>query len=713
MSDFIAKTEIGRNHEDKAQEQFGLKLGLVVRIDEINMKVDLKIMSGGGEAMEVDLTQAMAGPRSFWGGIPEKGSICIIGYRKKSKQIAQAMILGYIPTGVRAGLKMDPISPVNPAEVDPADAEETKDFFGPTIRHRRLKLSPGDVGGLSSSGSEFAMGRDVRLINRAGDSVELRDADRTLITSTVHRLDSTAGVFEINGPIRRGGMYLPSDVTKDGSLVAGYKGNDVLTNSGPGGVSGGYKFAGPDGKVLEFFNNVTEFPPVTYTNGRRVFYPATNVAVNFEDPESGGASAYTEHRMEIAHTTDCTQEVREEIDGFQLDRNRIFIEQVYGTIVGNDTYSTEGLRQYGKLLKPIIFDDLFQLSPGKFRFEEIPRGPHEPDLERDTTTGAYLFKVKTLRKDKNTEYAHAVSKQGKVFLNIPGSTIERYPCGAKNVSAEVNLEGALKLFIGAETSRNASVILKMVGGITGEIGHLTNGKAVDVKLGSSIDFECAGTNDEDNMAYRATINGNSSSVTTGEIVVQGQSSISHTASGAYNVRADAINHSGTNGITGNYGGMNLMSTSTAQFHYAQAVLETIVSVGYTRTILVGALTDTILLGPRTYLTGIGAVTWISPLGAYSTLVGAGVYSVTVGLGAIVQSVGGLMSMNALIMALTSAGPLSLTSASIITIAAPTVMIGPGPLHGVVRGKPLLPPNLPSRCPASGEVIPGSLAVLSA
>lgn len=697
----FARTEIGRNAEDKFQEPFGMKVALVTRVDEINLKVDLKILTGGGEASEVDISQALCGPRSFWGGIPERGALCIIAYRKKSKQIAQPVILGFLPIGARAGLRFDPISPIDPGEIDEEDADSVDDFFGPTIRYRRLKLRPGDVGGLSSSGAEFVMSRDVRLTNRAGDAVELRDSDRTLITQAIHRVDSVSGVFALAGPIRRGAMFLPTDIAVDGTLREGYLGKDVLTNTGPGLKGGTYKFAGPDGKLLSFFQNEEEFPPVMYTNGRRVFYPATNVATNFEDPDqSFGALAYTEHRLEISHTTDATQEIREEIDGFQIDRNRIFIEQVFGTLVGNDTSATDGMRQYGRLLKPVVFDDLFQGGPGKFRLEAIPRAPHETDVERDTTTGAYLFRIKPpARKDKDTEYGFSVSKQGKVFFNIPGSTVERYPTGAKNVSVEGNIEGAIKLFVGAETSRNASLIINAVGGITGRIGHLDNGKAIDVKFGSSIDMECTGTNDEDNMAYRATINGNESKVVTGDSVQNTQGAISHTANGGYSVRADAINHSATNGLNANYGGISIMSTAKSQYNYSQMVLENIVTQGRTTTIMAGALTDTILVGARTYTTTAGAVSWISPAGAYSITVGAGVYSVTVGGGAIQMTAGAAVSMTAgAVMALTAAAAMNLTAGAAISLVSPQVLVGgPSAVLGVARGLPMMPPGVPSLC----------------
>lgn len=700
------KNPIGHDPQRKftdTGDPFGLKVGLVTRVDEINLKVDLKIITGGGEQAEVDITQSLYGPRSFWGGIPEVGALCLVGYRKKSKQIAQAVLLGFLPLGARPGLRFDPISPVDPSDIDPEDASAVNSTFGKITRYKRLKLRPGDVGGMSASGAEFSLTKDVKLYNRAGDGIELRDVDRTLITQAIHRVDSTSGVYELTGPVRRSAMFLPTDIVdKDGKLLtetSRYYGRDILSAAGPGQIAGAYKFANAEGKLLGFFSQTDEFPPVTYSNGKRAFYPATNVAVNIEDPEAAlGALAYTERRVQISHTTDLTQEVREEIDGFAMDRPRVFIEQVMGTTVGNDPFSSDGLRQYGRLLKPAIFDDLFQSSIGKFRMQEVPRAPHETDLEKDTTTGAYLFRIKPPnRQDVDTEYGFAVSKQGKVFVNIPGSAVERYPSGSKNVSVEANFEGALKAFIGMETTRRASLILDMLGGAIINMGHLDNGKAMEINYGSSVDATYSGVNDEDNVALRTTVNGNESKVITGDSIHNALGAITHTANGGYTVNADAISHSASNGISGNYGSISMLSSGRSQYNYAQLVLENIATQGKISSILAGVLVDNVVAGARTYNTLAGATVWNSPAGAYAINVGAGAYTVTVGGGAIQMTAGAAVSMTAgAVMSLVAGAALNLTAAAAISLISTQILLGgPPAVLGVCRGIPMMPPGVPS------------------
>ena len=68
---------------DFANNDFtGLKAGIITRVDELHLKADVKVISGSEVRFELDLIQPMAGPSSFFGGIPEVGSVVVIGYRK-------------------------------------------------------------------------------------------------------------------------------------------------------------------------------------------------------------------------------------------------------------------------------------------------------------------------------------------------------------------------------------------------------------------------------------------------------------------------------------------------------------------------------------------------------------------------------------------------------------------------------------------------------
>src|SRR5690606_10277578 len=80
----------------------GLKVRIITRLDEINMKAHVRVLAGGGERFEVAFLQALAGPRSFWGGVPEENSLVLVGYRRRHKNLQEAIILGYFSVANRS-----------------------------------------------------------------------------------------------------------------------------------------------------------------------------------------------------------------------------------------------------------------------------------------------------------------------------------------------------------------------------------------------------------------------------------------------------------------------------------------------------------------------------------------------------------------------------------------------------------------------------------
>jgi len=293
---------------DGGDSPYGLKVALVTRVDEINMKADLKIMTAGVSRFEIDLTQGMAGPRSFWGGVPEENSLVIVGYRRIGGKIYDASILGYIPVGNRSGLRFDPWAQDDPSKIEGADAQKYEALFGGSRRYKRLILRPGDVGGMSSAGSELVLSKDARITNRGGESIELRDADRTMAVEARHKVEAINGVRRISGPARRSTFYLPDDVTTDDGRTLktqkeGYFGRDELESAGPGDDGADSKWVSEDGVLNDLFNDSTTFPHVRYANGRKVFYVGTKPSVITEDPDAG-ARTFVEDRMEMDHTTD-------------------------------------------------------------------------------------------------------------------------------------------------------------------------------------------------------------------------------------------------------------------------------------------------------------------------------------------------------------------------------------------------------------------------
>lgn len=749
-------------------EPFGLKVGLVVRVDELNMKADIRVLTGGGDRYEIDLTQGMAGPRSFWGGVPELNSLVLIGYRRIHKNNYDAVIVGYIPQGHKSGLRFDPFSPVDPSEVDPDDQGDLDDLVGPTTRFKRLMLKPGDVGGMSSSGAELVLSKDVTIYNRAGDTIELRDSDRTLITQTIHKVESEAGIKRVAGPVRRGATFLPDDIfsnspnqpkittttstasngvvtttttitpnpdaadaptgtfvtskdplqlkpdtNTDGSV--GYLGTPTLQTTGPGQLGSANKFSNDQGQVLGFFNRFDEFPPVTYSSGRRVHYAATSPAESIEDP-NGSSDAFIEDRLEMFHTSDLTQEVFEEIDGFSPSPRTVYMERVMGTVVGNDMTTSQGIRQYGRILKPKLFNDFTSLAQGRFTWEEVERGALVPELDSVTTAGAYLFRIRPPRGVGPNDFVAAIQKQGKLLVNIPGSNVEDYASGSKNISAEMNLSGALKMFLGASAPDRLSAHITCEGGIFLDVGHDAAGNAITVRYRSGVKSIYEGTPNEDDVAVDEQVVGVKQSSITGAENKTIEGTKNTVVSGQMQNQCDRFTVNANSGISLNTGQYNVMVAGPTQLQYALAVISTIVAGGELKTVLAGGIITTILGGAMVYTVAAGATTFNNAAGAFAITVGTGAISITTASGAVALSTAaGAISIaaGAGAVAITAGLALTLTAGATCMILSPIIMLGgPTAVLGVVRGIPAFPPGMPTLDYITGLPLLGSALVLS-
>lgn len=696
-------------------DPFGLKLAIVTRVDEVNMKVDLKVITGMGFRPEIDITQAHCGPRSFWGGVPEVNSLALVGYRRKHKAIYDAVILGFLPVGNKSGLRFAPFATENPTAVDSADQELASDVLTPTLRYKRLMFRSGDVGGMSSSGAELVLSKDIRMVNRAGDCFELRDSDRTLISQAIHRVEVAAGIRHISGPIRRGGFYLPDDILKDDGETLkeeseGYFGRDELQTVGPGTEDGGdAKFSNSAGKLNEIFNETDEFPPVTYSNGRRVFYVATSPAVNIEDVELGGADAFVEDRFEMVHSHDLIPEVLEEIDGYSSKPRVPYIERVLGTIAGNSLVSTRGMRQYAKVLKPVIFKEFKQAGPGTFRLIEADRQPLAPDIDVLTQAGAFLFRIRNPRNNNDSGFAAAVSKQGKVFLNIPGSVVEDKD--TSNISAEVNMSGALKAYIGASNPDRISAFIKLAGALHLDMGRDADGNCVSHVFRGGVKIRYEGNPNSDDVAQSTEIRGKQVLSCSGEVNAQIGGKKITDVKGMYQEKCDRKSINAFSGYSLTCGENNAVVTGKTQLQFALAVVETIVAGGRVATILAGGLVQTIAAGAMVHTVAAGAVNFAVPAGPFSVVVGVGAIQMVVGTGAMtLAAAGGAVTLVAgLAMSIATGAALVMAAGAAMTFVAPTIhLISPG--QGVCRGVPGLPPGTPTLCPILGIPLIGSATV---
>lgn len=704
----------------------GSKIGLITRVDNINMKADVKLITGGGHRLEVDLTQAMAGPRSFWGGIPEVNSIVVVGYRRIHKNLSDAVIMGYLPVGNKSGLRFDPFTAVDPAEIDAEDQDLYEEMVGPQIRYKRLLMESGDVGGMSAGGAELVLSKDIAMTNRAGDIFELRDAERTLVASAIHRVDTESGVRHVSGPIRRGGFFLPDDIFKtdaDGNPTTspatlrtqedGYYGTDELQAVGPGILGGEHKFASEDGVIHGIFNDIREFPPVTYSNGKRYYYPTTHAPnLSLEHAEQPG-DAYVENRMELFHTSDLTQEVVEDIDGFTpaTDRRNPFIERVYGTVVGNDMNSTQGMRQYGRILKPKLFPDFVSTAPGMFALSEVDRLA-VPD-EAETSAAAFLFRIRPVK--GGSRFAVAVTKEGKAILNIPASSSEDHR--TSNISAEINMVGGLKMHLGATTPDRVSAHITMEGGLHLDIGRDNLGNVITTNFRGAVRQTYNGNPNEEDVALAIEVKGTKSTTCGTEKKIINGSKDTLVNGGAL-MRCDRRVVNAISGYTLNCGEHNQLVSGKSQYNYALLVLENIVAGGKISTVLAGGRIETTVAGAKVCNVAAGAMSTNVAGGAYAVTVGAGAVSVSTGAGAVTLSTGAgamAVSAGAGAVAITAGLAMTLTAAAMVNILGATVVLSGGlvpGVFGVARGLPIMPPGAPSLDYITGLPLMGAALTLS-
>lgn len=694
-----------------------IRVGVIIRVDEITLKADVKIITGSTYRIEVELTQGMCGPRSFWGGVPEAGSVVLLGFREISKKnnVQEAVILGYLPVGSRLGLRYDPFATVDPNIVASSDLETVQNLFGKPLRYKRFKMAPGDVGGMSSAGAEMLLNRSVNLMNRAGDLLELRDEERTLVSQTVHRFDSDAGVKRYSGPVRRQMVWWPSDIMtgEEGarqlkSQDDGYFGRDEFQVWGPGTDGAPTKMADADGVLQDIFNNPTQFPPVTYSNGKTVFYPSTLADRTIEgEPEEIG-SAYTEYRTEIYHDTELIPEVLTEVDGFTPNPRAPYIEHVMGTVVGNDLTSTMGVRQYGQLLRPQIWSTGRRLGAGKFSLENVARGSNG-DLDARTTAAAYLFKINPVEsKETDQPFAVAVQKQGKLFVQVPKPSNEPYSDLVKGISAEVNMLGALKMFVGAATPTNTSLYASFEGGIKAEIGRNTDtGNSLDITYTGPVKNNYVGAVDQRGNGLTSVVKGNQQTTVGGDYNLQTQGSINLLANGTVTSKADKIVHQAISGYTLNTAGFQQTVSGLSYLTYAQLKTETISTGGELKTVAAGPVTETIVAGAKTVSVG-GALTTTSA-------------STTDTTGAYIQSAASHVITSGATYSVTASAAMTLSASGMLTQMAPSIHLnsvnvmlgGPMlPVCGVVRATPSLPPNVSTLDYITGLPLLGSASVRS-
>lgn len=715
-----------------------LWVGRVLHVDVETMVCSVQLETGTGVRFDVPLTApGGGGPRSWSGTIPEQGSKCIIQWRRYGANTFAPYITEWMTVGTYTARDFAPFS-----VVDPADAEEVRRvapelFDDPHLglgitRLKLRKAYSGDYLSQAGEGGEILLDRNAHMANRAGNEFELRDSDQTAVLQAVNELSNNAAGTYRRGLIRRSAYnFLPDlaisgfDPSTDsfdkftaGKLTTSADGvTTIVTKVEPG--SEAYEkllefgLINPDGTPVDAVGSNPEdpfYPFVVLPDGQRSSYVASGEHdQSFADTDQ----CYVEDRADLRHTSDGVMAVTEDGDGVQIDQvPPIFIEDVKGTVVGNDPYTEAGRSLYKRVLKMHVFDDPDQQSNASSPSLQ-PVDTTTSQTEADTQALARLFRIQS--PTTSNQYVFGVSKEGRVYLHIPKTRTGTAQDRGKSLDA--NILGLVKAVIGADENTGRSLDLRTMGGIRAEIGSFQDFSnasgpeqvSIDLVLHGKIRTMYAGTQGRETMVggsdFRSA-SGSTLDVIGGNVVrnVGGSeaveaSSITHNVGfGGYKMKsAGDVNQTVLGKTTEMYGQFrqSTFALSDTKLMVAGVDAATVLAGGMTRTVAAGAgITDTV---------GAGNMLSNVVTGNMAMTVGAGNMTATVGAGNLALSAGAGTS--------TMTGGVSATLASgvVANIAAPVTKIGLSVVGCVVAGIP--GPPAPYLDPITGLPATGVPTVL--
>lgn len=687
----------------------------IIHVDVESMCCSIQLESGTGVYHDVPLpAPGGAGPRSWSGSVPERGSKCLIAWRRYSERSYSPSIVEWMTVGTFGARDFSPFS-----VIDPADAEEVRRvapelFDDPhlgldPVRIKLRKVYSGDYLAQASSGAEAVLDRDARVANRAGNEYWLRDSDQTSVLQTVNELSNNAAGTYRRGLVRRSAYNLLPDLAisgfdpavddydkfVSGKLVESADGSRTLVSKVEPGSEAYSKLlefglVNADGTPVEAVGTDPDdpfYPFVVLPDGQRSSYVVSGEHdLSFSETDQ----CYVEDRADLRHTSDGVMAVTEDGDGVQIDQvPPIFIEDVKGTVVGNDPYTEAGRSLYKRILKMRVFDDPDQQSSSTSPVLE-PVDTTTSQTEADTKALARLLRIQS--PTTSNQFVFGVSKEGRVYLHVPKTRTGTAQERGKSVDA--NILGLLKAVIGADENSGKSVDLRTMGGVRAEIGAFQDYStatpeqvSVDLVLHGKIRTTYAGTQGREQMVGGSdfrSVSGSTLDVVGGNVV--------RNVGGAEAVEASSITHNA------GFGGLKMKSAGdvnrtvlgkTTEL-YGQMRQSTF-ALSDTKTMVAGVDSATVLAGgmTRTVLAGSGISDTVAA-GNMLSSVGAGNMGMTVGAGNLTATVGAgnlSLSAGAGTASLTGGVSASLMSGVIAMIAAPVTKIGTAPVGCAVAGVP--------------------------
>lgn len=704
---------------DSDQAKSYLWVGRILHVDTETMVCSIQMETGtSGGWFDIPLpAPGGAGPRSWSGNVPEQGSKVIIGWRKYDDRHFKPEILGFITTGTFPAREYEPFSTADPSDIEEAilaapDLEDDPHVSLRIVRLKMRKAYSGDFLASASDGADFLLDRNATLQNRAGNEFILRDSDQTTILQTVNEFTSNSAGYYRRGLIKRSSFnFLPDlalsgfdpaiddyDEFINGKFIENSIGtrsviSKVDTTSAAYDKLLSFGLINPDGTPV-FVNDSPlvdpdnpYYPYVVLPDGQRASYV---VEGEHDLSLAETINSYVEDRVELRHVSDGVMAVTEEGDGVQVDEVApIFIEDVKGTVVGNDPYTESGRSQYNRILAMRVFDSPDQAGPSAGpSFEPVDTTTSQ--TEADTRALARLFRI--FSPDGVGQYAFGISKEGRAFLHMPAG---RASSEDRGKSLDANIVGLVKAIIGMDPSTKTSLDLKTTGGLKLDIGSFTDSSnpdgpeqvSVDLRLAGKIRTTYAGEQGRETFVGGSEFN----SIAASKLESIGGSYV-EAVGGSKSTEAFSITHNaGFGGLkvkcAGDYN--NTVLGKTIEL-YAQ-IRQSTFALSDTKTVLAGVDTTTVLAGGivRSVVAGTGITDTVAT-GNIASTVGVGNYAISVGTGNLAATVGAgnlALTAGAGTVTITSGSVASLIAATVANITAPIVKIGAIVVGSAVAGVP--------------------------
>lgn len=711
----------GTSSKGSPATRFDVEIAQIIHVDEINNSVDIQYLTKTGGNTGVKVSFPGAGIRHFTGDMPQIGDVAVVLQLRLMQRATYPIIIGWIPNGWSSALGFDVVQPLGASRASlPEGAEFNISGWDDVNRYRVRHVYPGDHLSSSAEGSELYLDRSAYMANRSLNEFTLRDADQTAMLRALSQFTAlTSGRYK-RGLVERSAMLFEEDVLvvdssgvvpeayAPGDYSYEYQGHQDFKGAGAEGIGTVATYLGRSpliaaglldstGKPYNLINNAVRFPFVVHPDGARRHY-VTESNVNPNDVAPGAPEFFVEDRLEMPHMSDGVLDVNREMDGFDVDSPSLFIERVYGTIIGNDPYTAAGRVQYGKVLRPVIFSSP-QDGPGSAK----PRMEECAPENYSSLAACYLFRMRppklVAQGITGSQLMISYDKDGVMYANLPASSSDN-PMGP-GWSGFVNCEGGLKMTLG-KNAIGQSLHILCAGSVVISPGSgkgSPEGSSLHLDLRSAFHLESRGAQEGGVSWFRRawgdsvdivrgdetrdTIGGRYDKV--GGAIRQECGRKSVHAEGGYSLKSGGDVNEVVVGFrkmtiaAGTYGGG--FDRSIVGLPGMDADKETILVGGKSSLLMLGDHKNTVLLGNRSETVVTGGMSSRVVAGNFTAETLAGMVVVRTAAGALqLESAAGTAM-------LFSSGPLTMQSGSSAAVLAPLVSLGVAPVGGVVTGVP--------------------------